>query len=76
MRGPLPAALASPWLDAELPYQSPNLWWPADRSWCIASEIDLPWTYVGGSEELITAVLDAAELEASTAWTTDPINSG
>ena len=22
--------------------QCPNLWWPGDRAWCVASEIDLP----------------------------------
>jgi hypothetical protein len=75
-RGPLEAALDSPWLAAELPYQSPNIWWPADRAWCVASEIDLTWTYVGGSEELIKAILDSTELEAIPARTTDPITSG
>ncbi len=37
----------------------PNLWWPEDRSWCVASEVDLDYTLVGGSpalaEELIKA---------------------
>src|ERR1700743_1294383 len=36
---------------------TPNLWWPADRSWCVATEIDLAWTYVGGPAGLIEAVL-------------------
>ena len=44
-------------------YQSPNLWWPTDRSWCVASEIDLPWTYVGGSKELIDQLLADGRLE-------------
>jgi hypothetical protein len=26
----------------------PNIWWPADRTWCVATEIDYRWTYVGG----------------------------
>jgi hypothetical protein len=30
----------------------PNLWWPDDRAWCVASEIDLDYTLVGGSAEL------------------------
>jgi hypothetical protein len=42
----------------------PNLWWPADRVWCVASEIDLPWTYVGGSKRLIAVVLGDRELRA------------
>lgn len=49
---------------------SPNLMWPADRAWFVATEIDLPWTGVGGSAELITALcaapgLDAEETELS-----------
>jgi hypothetical protein len=42
----------------------PNLWWPDDRAWCVASEIDLPYTYVGGSEELIEEILHESALEA------------
>jgi hypothetical protein len=30
----------------------PNLWWPEDRVWCVASEIDLDYTLVGGSAEM------------------------
>jgi hypothetical protein len=42
----------------------PNLWWPDDRAWCVASEIDLPYTYVGGSKELIAEILTHPALEA------------
>jgi hypothetical protein len=42
----------------------PNLWWPDDRTWCVASEIDLPYTYVGGPKNLIDEILRSAELEA------------
>ncbi len=42
----------------------PNLWWPGDRSWCVASEIDLPYTYVGGSSDLIGEILAHPLLEA------------
>jgi len=44
--------------------EGPNLWWPADRAWCVASEIDLPWTFVGGSSDLIEAVLGHQDLNA------------
>lgn len=27
--------------------QSPNLWWPLNRVWCVATDIDLPTTYIG-----------------------------
>jgi hypothetical protein len=42
----------------------PNLWWPDDRAWCVASEIDLPYTYVGGSKELIDEIIEHPVLEA------------
>ena len=44
--------------------QSPNIWWPADRAWCVATEIDLFDTYVGGSEACIEAILKCPDLEA------------
>ncbi|MFN8110196.1 MAG: hypothetical protein U0Y82_10215 [Thermoleophilia bacterium] len=43
----------------------PQVWWPADRSWYVASDIDLEWTYVGGSEELVAAILAEPALEAA-----------
>jgi hypothetical protein len=50
-RGPLAAV-------TEFPMEQPQLWWPADRAWCVGSDMDLTRTFVGGSEEC------AAELEA------------
>ncbi len=43
---------------------SPNLWWPEDRAWFVATEIDYAWTYVGGSAELIDSLLATEGLEA------------
>jgi hypothetical protein len=42
----------------------PNIWWPDDRSWLVASEIDFPYTYVGGSNQLIEEILAHPLLEA------------
>jgi hypothetical protein len=42
----------------------PNIWWPDDRAWCVASEIDLAYTYVGGPKELIEEILQHPALEA------------
>ncbi|POH58414.1 hypothetical protein [Arthrobacter glacialis] len=55
-----------PWFgDAgRLNAQSPNLAWPQDKSWCMATEIDFDSTVVGGSAELIAAVVHSLELEA------------
>lgn len=44
--------------------QSPNLWWPEDRSWCVATDIDSGWTYVAGSEALINDVIGCPDLES------------
>jgi hypothetical protein len=41
----------------------PQLIWPADQAWCVASEIDFDSTVVGGSRTLIDAVLSSG-LEA------------
>ena len=44
--------------------QSPTLWWPNDRAWCVASEVDFHSTYVGGPRELIDRLLGDARIEA------------
>ena len=59
-RGPLSAASS---FNFESSRQSPNLWWPGDRSWCVATEIDAYSTYLGGSRKCIDQVLAAVELE-------------
>lgn len=43
--------------------QSPQQWWPDDRSWAVATEIDDEHTVVAGSEALIEALLAHPELE-------------
>jgi hypothetical protein len=53
--------------------QCPNLWWPADRAWCVASEIDLQWTYVAGPRGLIDAILADDRIEALPAAPDDPV---
>ena len=71
-RGPLRAALSichqHPGGEVFWP-QSPSILWPADRSWCVATEIDFDSTLVAGSQELIDAVLASPELEA---WPVGP----
>jgi len=54
--------------------QTANLWWPADRAWCVASEIDLPWTYLAGPAGLIRTLLADPRLEALPARPEDPLN--
>ena len=44
--------------------QTPNIWWPSNRQWCVATEVDLDSTYVGGRDTLINALVMNASLEA------------
>ena len=66
------------WDDDEVnaAFQSANLVWPEDRSWCVATEIDLVSTYVGGSAGLISAIVASAGLEAWEAKPDDDITDG
>jgi hypothetical protein len=41
----------------------PSLIWPTDRSWYVASEVDFDSTLVGGSRELVEALVAAPDLE-------------
>jgi hypothetical protein len=43
---------------------TPEYWWPADHSWCLCSDYDLTFTILGGSRELIAAVLKNSNLES------------
>lgn len=43
--------------------QTPSLWWPDDHAWCAGNEIDATFTCVGGSRQLINALLQHPDLE-------------
>jgi hypothetical protein len=43
---------------------TPEYWWPADHSWCLCSDYDLTFSIVGGSRQLIGAILNNATVEA------------
>jgi hypothetical protein len=66
-RGPL--TQAGQWGAAELvpgrarPINSPNLIWPADHSWFVATEIDLPWTGIAGSTNLVQDLIADESLD-------------
>jgi hypothetical protein len=53
--------------------QSPNIFWPNDHAWCVATEIDLDSTYVAGSNALAKALLAEPGLEAFRVQPTDAI---
>lgn len=83
LAGPLKAALQiGHWIGPEcFAPQSPNLFWPADRAWCAASEIDFDSTLLGASTELVDAILRSPEFDSypvqpddSLAYDADRIN--
>jgi hypothetical protein len=41
-----------------------RLWWPDDHAWCVATDVDLMSTYVGGSADCIDRLVFDDELEA------------
>lgn len=53
-------------------HQSANLWWPSDHAWCVATEVDLAWTYVGGARRDIDRLLADPRLETSPTRATAP----
>jgi hypothetical protein len=79
VRGPIGLAAAN--MAPEPSEQSASLWWPADRSWCVATDIDLVTTYVGGTPDCIADLLAARGLETAPAhpgqsvgWDADRMN--
>lgn len=71
LRGPIEAATRS----ISPPFrQSAGLWWPRDRAWCVVTEIDLMWTYVGGSVDCIEAILSDDRLESWPATLDDRVD--
>ncbi|OPF83732.1 hypothetical protein VT50_0202720 [Streptomyces antioxidans] len=67
-----PAACKEP-LDRDPFWRAPNLWWPEDRAWCVATDIDFTSTYLGASPACVDAVLAADGIEAYRAHLIDPV---
>ena len=60
---------------------SPNLWWPEDHAWCVATEIDLKTTYIGADRACAKELIAVPGIEASPVspdlgidWLSDTLN--
>jgi hypothetical protein len=60
---------------------SPNLWWPQDHAWCVATEVDLKTTYIGADRSCAQELIYLPEVEAATVspdlgidWLSDTLN--
>jgi hypothetical protein len=45
---------------------NPAYWWPEDRAWCLSTDMDFEWSYLGGPAQCVaqavaTPVIDALE---------------
>ena len=72
-RGPVEAATAfrsPPW------FQSPTWWWPQDRAWCVASELDIYSTYVAAARSAVGDLLQHPALEALECTEDQPVDRG
>jgi hypothetical protein len=74
LRGPVELAATN--LAPEPAEQSANIWWPADRAWCVVTDIDLMSTYVGGSTACIESLLAAPDLEVVPSAALDRVDTG
>jgi hypothetical protein len=79
VRGPIDLAAAN--LAEEPSEQSASLWWPADRAWFVATDIDLVTTFVGASTACVRDLLGSPRLEAAQVpadqrftWDADTVN--
>ena len=74
MRGPLEEAKSIGWIFSESFHsQSPNIIWPQDRQWILATEIDFDVTLIGGSEALIASIISQNSLNTQRFKVTDTI---
>ena len=49
----------------------PNLWWPADHSWCVATDIDYRCTYIGCDRATAQQLLSRSDIEVFEVQPTD-----
>jgi hypothetical protein len=51
-----------------------ELWWPADRAWFVATEIEFEWTFVAGDPTLIESLRADERLEVAPTTFDAPAN--
>ena len=64
LRGPLRGVLTSV-AASNRDQPAAGFWWPADRAWFVSTEIDLEWTFVAGSGELVDRLVNDDRVEVA-----------
>lgn len=54
-------------------WRQPDLWWPADHAWIVATDVDIWCNYVGGTSALTEAIAAAVTTESHLVGLTDPL---
>jgi hypothetical protein len=61
--------------------RSPNVWWPQDHAWCVATEVDLKTTYIGAESSCAKELISLSGVEAAAVppdlgvdWLSDTVN--
>jgi hypothetical protein len=75
LTGPLDAALeVGRFYGDVFDPHSPNLIWPDDHAWCVATDVDLHSTYIAASRAAAADVLADSRLETLAAGPDDPVS--
>lgn len=53
-----------------------NIAWPSDRSWVLATDIDLRTTYLAGSMDCVRSLVESSSIEAFSVQSTDLVTLG
>jgi hypothetical protein len=63
------------------PPRSPNLWWPQDHAWCVATDVDLKTTCIGADRSCAQELISLPGVEAALVsptlgidWLSDALN--
>lgn len=54
--------------------KTPDFWWPQDLSWFVATDMDLPWTFVGATANVVSALRDIPALTVDPVAITDRVS--
>lgn len=74
LEGPLSALPELVWPNwSRREWRQPDLWWPADRTWIVCTDVDIWCNYVAGSQALVDEVAAAVTTETHLVTRTDDL---